>query len=101
MELLSNTEKEIIEMRVSGLSRKQIADKTFRSELTIKTHFQNMIKKTNSKDEIDLVVWFLKTEKVIVIAMIAILLITYSGIDFIELLRKLSGTIQSCIHNGK
>jgi DNA-binding NarL/FixJ family response regulator len=40
--VLSNTEREVLELRIKGFSRKEIAEKTFRSEKTIKTHFQNI-----------------------------------------------------------
>lgn len=99
MEAFSKTEKQVLEMRISGLSRKEIADKMFRSEKTVQTHFQNALRKTKAKDEIDLVVWFLKVEKGVFIAMIIVVILTYSGIDFIEILRKLSETVQNSLYN--
>jgi len=83
--LLSKTEKQILEMRISGSSRKEIASNLFRSELTVKTHFQNIQKKTKSKDEIDMVLWYLKTEKGIVIAVLTIALILVLKVDLVKL----------------
>lgn len=57
--ILSKTEQDIIEMRIQGYTRKEIADKTFRSELTIKTHFQNILKKLNANDEIEAVTGYI------------------------------------------
>jgi len=57
---LSKTECNVIEMRIAGLSRKEIADKSYRSEKTIKTHFQNIHKKLNLNEEIQVVVWYIE-----------------------------------------
>ena len=95
--LLSKTERQILNMRISGDSRKEIANKTFRSEKTIKTHFQNMAKKTNSKDEIDLVLWFLRVERGLMILAVIIVAIVFSGIDFLGLLKNVAETLQSAL----
>lgn len=50
-------------MRIQGYSRKEIAINLFRSELTVKTHFQNIFKKLNFQDEIQVITWYLITEK--------------------------------------
>lgn len=95
--LLSKTERQILNMRISGDSRKEIASKMYRSELTVNTHFQNMNKKTNSKDEIDLVIWFLRVEKGLLILCALIVIVTYSGIDVLSILKQLTNTITSAL----
>lgn len=61
METLSKTERKVMELRIdNGKSRKEIASETFRSELTIKTHFQNIMRKLDARDEIELTVKYLK-----------------------------------------
>lgn len=61
METLSKTERKVMQMRIhNGKSRKEIASETFRSELTIKTHFQNIMRKLDARDEIELTVKYLK-----------------------------------------
>ena len=58
--VLSNTEREVLELRIKGFSRKEIAKKTFRSENTIKTHFQNIQLKTGIRNEVDIAVWYIE-----------------------------------------
>lgn len=61
METLSKTERKVMELRINaGKSRKEIACETFRSELTIKTHFQNIMRKLDARDEIELTVKYLR-----------------------------------------
>ncbi len=61
--MLSQTEQKLIELRLVGYSRKEIAYKTFRSELTVKTHFQNIHKKLRINEEVQMFTWYLKEIK--------------------------------------
>lgn len=66
--MLTSTERTIIEMRIAGYSRKEIASQLFRSEKTIKTHFQNILKKLQFKDELQVITWYLITERKLALA---------------------------------
>lgn len=44
---LTNREKEILSLVAKGLSNKEISEKLFVSELTVKTHLKNIFKKLN------------------------------------------------------
>ena len=44
-DLLTNKEKEVLEMVANGASNKQIADKMFVKEVTVKTHLNSIFKK--------------------------------------------------------
>lgn len=67
---LSSTEKRLIELRLQGKSRKEIASELFRSELTIKTHFQNIARKLHVGDEIGMVVIYLKKYRDIILLIV-------------------------------
>ena len=51
---LSSREKEILQLLISGLNNKQIADQLFLSELTIKTHRKNLMNKMGAHNLADL-----------------------------------------------
>lgn len=51
---LSSREKEILQLLISGLNNKQIADQLFLSELTIKTHRKNLMNKLGAHNLADL-----------------------------------------------
>lgn len=51
---LSTREKEILRLLIGGLSNKQIAEKLFLSELTIKTHRKNLMSKLGAHNLADL-----------------------------------------------
>lgn len=52
--VLTRTEMKILELSVTGLSLREIAQKTHTSSSTVKTHFQNMRKKTCSHNKTEL-----------------------------------------------
>jgi DNA-binding CsgD family transcriptional regulator len=91
---LSKTEQQMIELRISGQSRKEIASKTFRSELTIKTHFQNISRKLDCKDEIEMVVKYLRKYK----GIIFIIAGTIAGVIFRNELNKIVEYLKACIN---
>ena len=51
---ISEREKEIIPLIIEGLSYKEISDKLFISYETVKTHINNIYRKTNAKNKIHL-----------------------------------------------
>jgi DNA-binding CsgD family transcriptional regulator len=57
---LSKTEHEVMKYFMTGESRKGIAEKMYRSDLTIKTHFQNIFRKMECKSEVELVIKYIK-----------------------------------------
>lgn len=91
---LSKTEQEMVEMRISGQSRKEIASKTFRSELTIKTHFQNISRKLDCKDEIEMVIKYLKKYR----GIIFIIAGAVAGLIFRNELIKVVEHLKACIN---
>ena len=58
--VLSAREKEIVQLLADGLSSKQIAAKLFLSSHTVDTHRRNLLKKTGSKNTLELAVICLK-----------------------------------------
>lgn len=50
---LTKRELEIVELLHQGLSTKQISEKLFLSEFTVKTHRKNILQKTNSNSIIE------------------------------------------------
>ena len=51
-------ERDIVELVCKGLSNKQIADKLFISERTVKTHVSNILAKLNLHDRMQLLVQY-------------------------------------------
>jgi DNA-binding CsgD family transcriptional regulator len=56
---LSHREAEVVELVAQGLSNKEVADKLFVTEKTIKFHLTNIYKKMNVKSRAQLIVWCL------------------------------------------
>ena len=54
---LSQREAEVVELVTQGLSNKEIANKLFVTEKTIKFHLTNIYKKMNVKSRAQLIVW--------------------------------------------
>ncbi|PKP11999.1 MAG: hypothetical protein CVU09_00425 [Bacteroidetes bacterium HGW-Bacteroidetes-4] len=84
--VLSDTELQIIKLRLMGFTRKEIADKTHRSELTIKTHYQNIMNKLNANDELQIYIRVLEDYaginiKKIIIGAIAVIVVI--GLQFL------------------
>ncbi len=52
---ISNREKEIINLLVTGMTQKEIAEKLFISNRTVETHIKNLTKKMNAKNSVQLV----------------------------------------------
>lgn len=57
-QILTKTEDQVIRLKLQGLSRKEIAEVTFRSTGTIQRHFQNVYAKLNIQNEIELYNWY-------------------------------------------
>lgn len=57
-QILTKTEDQVIRLKLQGLSRKEIAEATFRSTGTIQRHFQNVYSKLNIQNEIELYNWY-------------------------------------------
>lgn len=55
MPLLSNREREVLFLVANGDGSKQIASKLFISELTVKVHRRNLLKKTNTVNSSDMI----------------------------------------------
>lgn len=55
---ISMRERDIVELVCKGLSNKQIADKLFISERTVKTHVSNILAKLNLHDRMQLLVQY-------------------------------------------
>jgi len=58
--LLTRREKLVLQHLSDGLSSKQVAEKLFSSERTVINHRQNMMRKTNSKNVVELVVFAIR-----------------------------------------
>lgn len=56
---LSNREAEVTELVAKGLSNKEIGNRLFVTERTVKFHLQNIYKKMNVKSRAQLIVWCL------------------------------------------
>lgn len=59
-QILTKTEDQVIRLKLMGLSRKEIANLTFRSTGTIQRHFQNVYEKLNIQNEIELYNWYVE-----------------------------------------
>lgn len=57
---LTDTEKKICEKISEGKSNKEISQELYVSELTVKTHIQNILKKTGTKSKLQLAVLWLR-----------------------------------------
>ena len=57
---LSNREKEVVSLVVSGLRNKEIAEKLFISEQTVKTHLSNIFQKLGLGDRLELALYVLR-----------------------------------------
>ena len=57
---LSNREKEVVSLVVSGLRNKEIAEKLFISEQTVKTHLSNIFQKLGLGDRLELALYALR-----------------------------------------
>jgi len=58
--VLSPREKEVVQLLAAGLSSKQIANQLFLSSHTVDTHRRNLLKKTGTKNTLELAVECLK-----------------------------------------
>ncbi len=58
--LVSQRELEILHLLCMGYNSKQIGDRLFISELTVKTHRRNMVKKLGVKNSYQMIVWAFK-----------------------------------------
>ncbi len=58
--ILTQTEDQVIRLKLQGLSRKAIAGLTGRSAGTIQRHFQNVYAKLQIKSEIELYNWYVE-----------------------------------------
>lgn len=56
---LSNREAEVTELVAKGLSNKEVGNRLFVTEKTVKFHLQNIYKKMNVKSRAQLIVWCL------------------------------------------
>ena len=56
--VLTKAEDQIVRLKLQGMTRKQIAEFTKRSNGTIQRHFQNVYEKLNIQSEIDLYNWY-------------------------------------------
>ncbi len=56
---LSNRESEVAELVTQGLSNKEVANRLFVTEKTVKFHLTNIYKKMNVKSRAQLIVWCL------------------------------------------
>ena len=50
--MLTNREKEVLELSAKGLTRAEIAAKLFISQHTIKKHFENIYRKLKVKNKV-------------------------------------------------
>jgi len=57
-QILTKAEDQVIRLKLQGLSRKEIAELTFRSTGTIQRHFQNVYAKLDIQNEIELYNWY-------------------------------------------
>ena len=55
--LLSTREREIVTMVVQGYRNKEMADKIFRSEQTVKNHLYNIFQKLGISDRLELALY--------------------------------------------
>lgn len=62
--LLTRQEKIVLQYMSEGYSSKQIAEKLFSSERTIINHKQNMLRKTNTKNSVELVAFGIRNRLV-------------------------------------
>ena len=60
--LLTSKETEVLEMVAKGASNKQIADKLFVKEVTVKTHLNSIFKKLKVENRTQAVLLALQTE---------------------------------------
>lgn len=59
--LLTNREKEVLELICKGYSNQEISEKLFISQRTVERHRSSLLTKTNSKNSISLVVYSIKS----------------------------------------
>lgn len=60
LEIFSNSEKEIIKLIAEGYNNKEISEKLFLSEGTVRNYISNILEKLNIRDRTQLVVWYYK-----------------------------------------
>ncbi len=58
--VLTKTEDTVVQFKLLGLQRKEIANELQRSEGTIQKHFQNIYTKVKVQNEIELYNWYLE-----------------------------------------
>jgi DNA-binding CsgD family transcriptional regulator len=61
---ITEREREIIHLLSEGLASKQIADKLNLSKHTVDTHRRNLLKKTDSKNSLELVMNYNETTQI-------------------------------------
>lgn len=88
---LSKTEQKIIELRLSCKSRKEIASELFRSEGTVRKHFENIARKLHVGDEIEMRISYLKKYKNIILVIVG----AVAGLVFKDQLSKVVETLKT------
>ena len=61
MEILTERELEVLCLVGKGLNNREIADKLFISDATVKTHVMNAMHKLNLRDRVELVLFAVQT----------------------------------------
>ena len=60
LEILTEREREVLDLIARGLTNHEIAEKMVISEKTVKTHVSNMLSKLNLEDRTRAAIWALK-----------------------------------------
>lgn len=62
-QVFTKREKEIVGLIVEGLTNKEIAQKLWLTEATVKSYITNILTKTNFKDRREIIIYFIRQEK--------------------------------------